>query len=587
MTPFIALILAGSLWTGRPAPPPDMPDSLITRPLPPRTGAFLSSPRYMVVSAHPLAGKAGVNLMIRGGTAADAALAVQAVLSVVEPESSGPGGGCFILYHDEQGDSLHAIDGREELPAGGHPTMFLDEEGRVLPEVRSGGLPVGVPGTVAAMSRLQAQFGKMPLDSVLAPAIRIAEEGFAVSPDLARAIRSQAPRLLRFPATRELYFRPDGSPHAEGDTLRNPALARFYRLWAASPDADFFYRGEVARAMVDAVRGAPFRPGHLGMDDLANYRAVAREPIIGEYRDLRLAVFPPPTSGGITLLEILGLMETRPSPTRRIREDSDLLDFLDGLARASRTAFADRAAYLGDWDWRPETPLWSLFDPDFIDARALEAFDPDADLGTPPPAGSLEGFDTTHFVVIDRWNNLVCCTSTIEYTFGSGIVVPEYGFLLNNELTDFNLVPSDPPAPNDIEPGRRPRVTSLDADPGEGGKRPRSSMCPVIVYGEDGEPRAISGSVATILLLVYEYDMPLTKAVSHPRLYSRGGPLEIETYGWNRRNLSDSLRTRGWEIAPLGSYPFLRGDVQALQIHDTGSRHGASDPRHDGQPRGG
>jgi gamma-glutamyltranspeptidase/glutathione hydrolase len=591
-----ALLLVASLWSGANAPPPGMPDSLITRTLPAREKQLVTSRRHMIASAHPLASEAGRKILIAKGSVADAALCVQAVLAVVEPENSGPGGGCFILYHDMATGRLVAIDGREELPLGGSPRMFLDEEGRVLPEALSGGLPVGVPGTIAAMSKLHRDFGKLPLAAVLAPAIELAERGVAVSPDLARALRSQGPRLRRFPSSRELYFHPDGRPLAEGDTLANPGLARFLRLWADDPSGRFFYRGPVAEAVVAIVANNPFRAGTLSAADLLGYQAVYREPIVGEYRGFGIGVMPPPTSGGITLLEILGILATRPTPEGSLRSPATLIEHLDRLARASRLAFADRGRYLGDPDWNPDIPMHALFDPAYLDERALAAFAAGGSLDFPAEEGAIEGYDTTHFSIIGEDGSTLACTSTIEYTFGSAMVVPGYGFLLNNELTDFNLVPSDPPLPNDIESGRRLRSGALDADPGEGGKRPRSSMCPVIVYDDDGKPilalgspggSRIIGTVASVLINLLDYEMNLSEALNFPRLHCRNRPLEIETWGWTRDVVADSMRARGWEIAPLRSYPLLQGDVHAVSVYERNQRRGASDSRHDGGVSGG
>ncbi len=591
-----ALLLAASIWSGAVAPPADMPDSMITRELPTEKSIMTTSPRYMVASAHPLAIKAAVNVLFQDGSPADAAICVQAILAIVEPENSGPGGGCFILYHDASTDQLYAIDGREELPAGGSPRMFLDANGNILPEPLSGGLPVGVPGTIAAMSKLHGQFGKLPLDFVLEAAIELAEEGVPVSPDLARSIKSQADRLRRFPSSRALYFKPDGSPLAEGDTLRNPDLANFFRMWIADPSGAFFYNGEVAEAIVDVVANNPFRGGTLSTADLANYQAVFREPIFGNYRGFELGVFPPPTSGGTTLLEILGIMGTRPKLEGELRSPGVLIEHLDRLARASRIAFADRAAFLGDPDWNPDIPTFVLNDEAYIDERSLMAFTDEGSLDFPADAGELEGYHTTHFSIVGENGNVLSCTSTIEYTFGSAMVVPGYGFPLNNELTDFNLIPSDPPLPNDIESGRRPRSSALDAEPGEGGKRPRSSMCPVIVYNDEGAPilalgspggSRIIGTVASVLINILDYDMNISEAINFPRMHCRNRPIELETYGWSREIVADSLRARGWEIAPLGYFPLLQGDVQAIGIDDRGQRMGASDPRHDGGSGGG
>jgi len=597
MHPLAPLAMAGALWTGGLAPPAPTDSLPVTRALPDTAARVATAPRWMVASAHPLASLAGARILAAGGSAADAGVAVQAALSVVEPESSGPGGGCFILYHDAPRDTLWAIDGREELPAWNRADMFM-EAGRIVPEPYTGGAAVGVPGTVDAMSRLHALAGRLPLREVLAPAVAIADTGFAVGPDLARASRDNAFRLRRYPASRALYLRDDGSPLAEGDRLRNCDLADFFRHWADEPTGRFFYQGDLAWAITAAVGGDKFRKGRMMQADLGNYHAPLREPVVGSYRGRRIVAFPPPTSGGITLLEILGILETRPAPPDPRGGDAALLAFLDGLARASRVAYADRDRYLGDPDWSPDVPMRGLLDPAFVAQQARAAFDPAAPLDSLAAAGDPPAH-TTHFCVVDAEGSVLSCTSTIETVFGSAMVLPGWGFVLNNELTDFNLVPAageDYPRPNDIQGGRRIRATALDGRVPPGGKRPRSSMCPVIVYGDDGRPELalgspggarIIGTVAGTLLLLLDHDFTLAEALAFPRLHCRNRPLEIETWGWNRGVLADSLGARGWPVAPLTSWPLLQGDVQALRILPDGRRRGASDPRHDGAPRGG
>ncbi|MCP4550248.1 MAG: gamma-glutamyltransferase [bacterium] len=596
MPSFIAFLIAGALWATPGGPPPELPPEMITRVVPEPIAESVIAPTCMVASAHPLASRAGAAIMQSGGNAVDAALAVQAMLSLVEPESSGPGGGCFILYHDLASDSLYALDGREELPRSADVDMFRDAEGNLLPEVLSGGLSVGVPGTVAAWSRIHARFGKLPLSQVLAPAIAAAEAGFPVPADMARGIRSQRSRLERFAPSRALYFHENGDPYDEGELFRNPDLARTLRLWAADPTGGFFYRGPLAEALLEQVRDNPFRAGSMVGADLEDYRAVFRQPISGHYRGRTIGAFPPPTSGGITLLEILGLMETRPRIKGALTDDAVLLMHLDRLARASRIAFADRGAWLGDPDFSPEIPMRDLLKPEFIKARAAAAFDPNADLTPAATEGPLTGSHTTHFSVVDAEGNMLSCTSTIEYIFGCGMVVPGYGFPLNNELTDFNLFPSDPPIANDAVPGLRERSNSLEADPGRGGKRPRSSMCPIIVYDTQGKPEIavgspggsrIIGTVTSVLLCLLDFEMGLQEALNFPRLHCRNRPLEIETFGWNREALAEALETLGWEIAPLGRFPLLQGDVNAVRILPDGRREGAADPRHDGGAFGG
>lgn len=582
-----ALALAAAIWSGGNMAPADLEAS---REIPSQDKQAALAAQAMVASAHGLASEAGAAILAAGGNFADAAVAVQAALAVVEPESSGPGGGCFILFHDMATDSLYAIDGREELPMGAWPGMFLDEAGEPLPHVMTGGRPVGVPGTLAAMSRLHADFGSLPLARCLAPAIELAERGFPVPPDMARAIRSESERLQRFAASRSLYFHADGRPFAEGERFRNPDLAKTLRLWAEDRDADFFYRGELAKTLARTVGNNDFRSGRLREADLANYRAVYREPILGSYREHRLAVFPPPTSGGITLLEILGLLATQAPLQGSLDDDSLLIEHLDRLARASRIAFADRDAYLGDQDWCPNTPMRALCSPAWVAERSRVAFDPEAALTLSADAGELERH-TSHFSIVDARGSLLACTTTIETTFGSAQVLPGYGFPLNNELTDFNWQSSDPPAPNDVEGGRRVRAGALDAPKSQGGKRPRSSMCPVIVYDEAGKPMLalgspggsrIIGTVAGTLLCLLDFDMDLQAALDFPRLHCRNQPVEIETFGWNREAVAGAMAARGWEIAPLSRYPLLQGDVNAVRVLPDGRREGASDPRHDG-----
>lgn len=572
-------------------PPAYLPDSLIdTSAIPAGPGLAVHAPEFMVSSAHRLASEAGAAALRAGGSAADAAVAVQAALAVVEPESSGPGGGCLILYYNADSGLVTAIDGREEAPASIRPDVFLDEEGLPLQEIYSGGIVVGVPGTIAALSELHRRHGLLPLAETLSGAIALAEDGFPVGRDLARASRTQRHRLLRFPAARDLYLRPDSSALAIGDTLRNPNLADLLRLWGDNPDGRFFYRGEIARSMVRTVREAPFRPGTLAESDLQNYRAVERRAIHGSYRGHKLAVFPPPTSGGITLLEILGILERAPG------KESGQVARLDQLARASAVAFADRGAWLGDQDWSPSLTMTDLLDEAFLSLRARRAFTPDT-LWLPTEAEDpREKSHTTHFSIVDAAGNMLACTSTIETVFGSAMVVPDWGFVLNNELTDFNWRPSVPAAANDVEAGKRLRRSSLDAGDSEGGKRPRSSMCPVLVLDDEGRAvmalgspggSRIIGTVATVLLGVLDEGLALQEAVNKPRLHCRNRPLEIETWGWNRPALADTLAARGWPIAALWRWPHLQGDVNAVGVLPDGTREGAADPRHDGAAVGG
>ena len=591
MTLIAAIFALGSLWTPQTAPPADLPDSLIHSEIVAVEGKVIRTRDFAVASGNYLASEAGARVMNLGGTAADAALAVQAMLALVEPEGSGPGGGCFILYYEAATGKVTAIDGREELPAAARPDMFLDEAGHPLNDIFSGGLPVGVPGTVAAMDEIHRRFGSLPKSELFAFAREKALEGFPVGPDLAFELRQQAERLIRFPATRKIYFHQDGRPYALGDTLRNKDYAEFLRMWSGG--LQFYYA--LGPELEKTVANAAFRPGTLTAEDVRSYRALEREVIYGDYRGWKLAVMPPPTSGGITLLEILGVLGTLPPVADDVFEsDSALVEHLDRLARASRLAFADRGAYLGDPDWSLDIDMPSLLDPEFIAERARVAFDPAADLTVRAEPGELGGH-TTHFSIVDAEGNVLSCTSTIEQLFGSGMVLPHFGFLLNNELSDFNWMPSDPPAPNDIEPERRKLSMAVRSPYTQAGKRPRSSMCPVIFFDPDGRPGALGspggsriiGTVASVLTAMIDLNLDLEEAVAFPRLHCRNSPLDLEGRGWNRAALADSLSARGWPIAAATRWPLYQGDVNAVRILSFGVKKAVSDPRRDGEPAGG
>jgi len=591
MTLLAAIFALGSLWTADSAPPAEFPDSLIFPEIVAVEGKVLRTPDFSVASGHPLASDAGARILARGGTAADAALAVQAMLALVEPEGSGPGGGCFILYYEAASGKVTAIDGREELPAAARPDMFLDEKGQPLDDIFSGGLPVGVPGTIAAMDELHRRFGRLRKGELFDDTYETANTGFPVGPDLALELELQADRLRRFPSTRKIYFHEDGSPYALGDTLRNPDYAKFVRMWGGHIQ---FYHA-LAPELEKAVAKAPFRPGYLSAEDVRGYRAIEREVIYGDYRGWRLAVMPPPTSGGITLLEILGILETREAANGNVFEDdSVLVDYLDGIARASRVAFADRGAYLGDPDWSPDIHMQGLLDPDFIAERARVAFDPEVELTVTESPGELGG-QTTHFSIVDGDGNMVSCTTTIEQLFGSGMVLPHFGFLLNNQLSDFNWMPSKPPAANDVDPGRR-RVEKYPTGPKAlAGKRPRSSMCPVIMFDPQGRPLALGspggsriiGTVAGVVTALVDLNLSLEEAVAFPRIHCRNSPVDLESRGWNRSALAESLSARGWPVFPPSRWPLYQGDVNAVRVLNFNVKEGVSDPRRDGGPSGG
>jgi gamma-glutamyltranspeptidase/glutathione hydrolase len=587
-------------------------------PAPPDAGAYpepADVPRYMpkavlgekamVSAAHPLAARAGVDVLKAGGNAIDATVAVQMALNVVEPQSSGIGGGCFIVYYDARERKAYCLDGREEVPAGARRSDFLDEQGKEQRDALTGGLPVGVPGTVAAMWLAHQRWGKLSMPQLLEPAIRLAEDGTGVTPRLAVSIAANQSRFLKFPSSRAAFLRPDGSLPEIGELRKQPDLARTFRL-LAQQGPKFFYEGEIARDIVAAVQNAPYQPGHLTLDDLRSYRPLWREPVRFSYRGYEIVSMPSPSSGGITLGLTLGILETVDLKAMR----RGTIEELDALARAGATAFADRNAYLGDQDWWPALAMRDLLRPERVKerAKAAWAFTPGRPAAPGPRPGATgahespalpvgdgafaEGENTTHFSVVDAEGNVVSCTTTIEHGMGSGLVVPGRGFLLNNELTDFDLGRAE--GPNALDTSRRPRPTAVPPEERPGGKRPRSSMTPVIVF-KDGKPYLTVGSpggsqiigvVAQVLVNVLDYGLDMQSAVNAPRLSSRNGPLALEVLYPKRKSLEDALRSRGWQVRKLTPWYEVWGGVHGIRIRDDGKLEGGADPRREGAVRG-
>ena len=535
---------------------------------------------FMIATANPYASEAGAQILRAGGSAVDAAIAVQAVLSLVEPESSGLAGGAFMLHFDSASGRLEAYDGRETAPAGATPQLFLDEEGKPLPflEAMIGGSSVGTPGAVKMLWLAHGEHGVLPWADLFKPAIRLAEEGFAVPPKLAEAI-ARDPVLMNMPVAQDYFYRlnPDGSrvPAQQGDTLKNPAYAATLKR-IASEGPDGFYSGPVAQAIVDAVQNAPARPGTLSLDDLASYEAKKREPVCALYRAYRVCSMPPPTSGGLTALQILGILQ-----------NYDLngmgpmtLTSVHFIAEAEKLAYADRDKYIGDPDF-VDVPVEAMLDPGYLERRANEI---DASMSMKKAkAGELEdkramnrGLNhpidkpsTTHFSILDSDGNAVSMTSSVEGPFGSHLMAA--GMMLNNQLTDFSFVPEEngKPVANSVAPG----------------KRPRSSMTPVIVFDAEGKFHAAIGSpggsriigyVTQTLIALIDWDMDMTGAIGLPRFLDRNGPLEIEA-GTPLEQMIPDLEALGHEVKAV---PLMSG-LHGILVTPSGL-DGAADPRRDG-----
>ena len=541
----------------------------------------------MVAAANPLAVAAGHQMLQQGGNAVDAAIAVQMVLNLVEPQSSGIGGGAFMLFHHGRDGVLTAYDGRETAPAAAQPDRFLDNEGKPLKfyDAVVGGRSVGVPGTLRMLELAHRQFGKLPWARLFKPAIALAEQGFAVSPRLHGAIVGE--KYLTQERTRAYFRNPDGTPLAVGQTLKNPEFAVTLKRIAAE-GADALYKGEIAHDIVATVRSAPTNPGDLTEADLTAYRAKVREPVCGWYRVYKVCGMSPPSSGGITVLQILGILE--PYDMKALGGESLISVHL--FSEAGRLAYADRNQYLADPDFVKPPP--GLIDPAYLRERSalikLDASMGRAEPGVPAiprPArkhaavpqrfgagAALEFPSTSHISIVDRYGNALAMTTTIEDAFGSRLMTGS-GFLLNNELTDFAFEPvvEGKPVANRVEAG----------------KRPRSAMAPTIVYDAKGKIVMIAGSpggsaiinyVAKTLIGVLDWGLDPQAAIDLPNVGSRNGPTELEK-DTPAVALEPKLKALGHEVRVMEH----TSGLQAI-VRTPGGWIGGADPRREGAAAG-
>jgi gamma-glutamyltranspeptidase/glutathione hydrolase len=531
---------------------------------------------WMVAAANPLAVQAGADVLAAGGTAADAMVAVQAVLGLVEPQSSGLGGGAFLVWHDGASGETTTLDGRETAPLAATPTLFQTAAGDTMNfwDAVVGGLSVGTPGTPALMEAAHRRWGRANWGSLFDDAIALAEDGFHVSPRLAALVAGDAERLSRFPATAD-YFLPGGTPIAGGDRLANPAYADTLRS-IATDGASAFYGGEIAEGIVATVRDAPGNPGLLSLLDMSLYRVIERPAVCADYRAHDVCGMGPPSSGALTVGQILGMLDSYDLSAL----GPDSAEAWRLIGDASRLAFADRGRYMADADFVP-VPTAGLVDPDYLAGRA-QLLDRDTALpevapGTPAFDHALHWADnvdislpsTSHISIVDSYGNALSMTTTIENGFGSRLMAPG-GFLLNNELTDFSFASHADAVPiaNAVAPG----------------KRPRSSMSPTIVL-RDGAPVLVVGSpggsriigyTAKAIIAHLDWGMDVQQAVSAPHIVNRFGTMDVEA-GTTAEGLVEPLTEMGFTVEVRD----LTSGLHAIAITDDGLQGGA-DPRREG-----
>ncbi|HCR97269.1 MULTISPECIES: gamma-glutamyltransferase [Halomonas] len=543
---------------------------------------------FAVAAANPLATDAGYQVLANGGNAIDAAIAVQMVLTLVEPQSSGIGGGAFLMFYD--GSNVQAYDGRETAPGAVTGELFM-ENGEPLPfaDAVASGLSVGVPGTVRMLEQAHKEHGQLAWEALFEPAITLAEEGFAVSQRLHTSLANDE-ALRSDPLAESFYYQPNGEPLAVGDTLKNPALASILRQIATNGSAAF-YEGDIAEDLVNRVQNHPVRPGSMTLEDVGGYQTIEREPLCTPWQQWEVCGFPPPSSGHITIMQILGLLDQQPLLEAPLDNGVSSSGWLHQFLEASRLAFADRGRYIADPEF-VEAPGgdWSLMlAPDYLSERSKLIGDTSmGDSAEPGNPGELDvsfasqpdqpEYGTSHISIIDAEGNAVAMTTSIEQAFGSRILADggtglPGGYLLNNELTDFSFTP-------EVD-------GELVANRVEPGKRPRSSMSPTLVFDkESGELVASLGSpggaaiihyTARTLVAMRDWGMSAQEALNLPHAITMGGDVYLEEGGFPEATL-EVLEEYGHTISERE----LTSGLQAIRRLEDGTLFGGADPRREG-----
>jgi gamma-glutamyltranspeptidase/glutathione hydrolase len=549
---------------------------------------------FAVAAANPLATDAGYQILMAGGSAIDAAIAVQMVLTLVEPQSSGIGGGAFVLHHD--GKKVEAYDGRELAPSAATDKLFLDAQGKPLPFIEGvvSGLSVGVPGTLSVLETAHKEHGKLPWATLMQPAIQLAEQGFKLSPHLHRALMAEK-FLMNDAVAANYFFDGQGKPFPIGHVLKNPELAAVLRD-VAKRGAQALQQGPVAEAIVQKVRNHPQRPGSMTLQDLANYKVKKREPLCFDHavqttgKTFQLCGFPPPSSGTLAIGQMLGILNNTPAGKMSLEQGLPTSEWLHFYTEAARLAFADRGQFVGDPDYvkAPGGDWKTMLHPSYlqqrsglIGAQSMKVAQP----GNPAesktayaPMPAQEEYGTSHISVVDKNGNAVAMTTTIEAVFGSRLMVNSGqgrsgGFLLNNELTDFSFAPTDAkglPIANRVE----------------GGKRPRSSMSPTLVFEKDsGKLKMTGGSPGGAVIIHYtgklligtlQWGLNTQQAINLPNFSSLNGPTILEEKRFPETTIK-ALQSKGHDVreTPLPS------GLQAIEVTPKGF-FGGADPRREG-----
>ena len=530
----------------------------------------------MAAAANPYATKAAIEILTSGGSAMDAAIAAALVLGLVEPQSSGIGGGGFLLHFDSNTKKVSSFDGRETAPAEISKDIFQSSNGTLLDwkQAASGGLPVGVPGLISMLYKAHKSHGKLPWSSLFGPAINLAQKGFTISPRLEKSIKSNLD-LANFPNARKYFFSPNGQPLKAGNILTNLPYARsLIEISKHGPKA--LHRGNLAKQIVSSVQNSEINNGFLGLEDLEHYEALEREPICKGYRDWVVCGMGPPSSGGLTLLQILGIL----SHFELSKKSMQSLEVIHLISEASRLAYADRAQYMADRDF-VKVPISGLLDENYIKSRAI-LINPKKAMnkvipGTPPEINtndfsvdiSPEFSSTTHLVVVDYLGNAVSLTASIERAFGSRLMVG--GFMLNNQLTDFSFSSQ-----------KEGRMTANRVEPR---KRPRSSMSPVLVFDKSGNlvlalgspgGSRIIGYVLNTLVAILDFGLTPSEALKLPHHVNIGKGIELEK-GTSITNFTEGLKLLGHEV----SVRALNSGIHVILVTKS-KLLGGADPRREG-----